>query len=108
MIHQLTSLQEVSNVVTLPKLVIIDCYAQWCGPCKTLAPALEALSKAYPAVHVCKVDVDACDIDGIVIGGTPVSVISLPTIIFTKNGQLVETVVGCHIQKIEQLIQKHM
>jgi thioredoxin 1 len=108
MVQQLTTQNDVRRAMQSPKLAIVDCFAEWCGPCKILAPALEQLQKAYPAVSIYKVDVDVCDIDDMMIGNDTISVTSLPTVFFAKNGQLLETVVGCHIQKIEQLIQKHM
>ena len=39
-------------------LVVIDLYADWCGPCRMLAPALAELEKEYPGVKFCKVNVD--------------------------------------------------
>ena len=40
------------------KLCVIDLYADWCGPCRMLAPVLEELEKEYPDVKFCKVNVD--------------------------------------------------
>lgn len=39
-------------------LVVIDLYADWCGPCKMLAPTLDELEKEYPDVKFCKINVD--------------------------------------------------
>eukprot|EP00672_Neobodo_designis_P017211 CAMPEP_0174849650 /NCGR_PEP_ID=MMETSP1114-20130205/16687_1 /TAXON_ID=312471 /ORGANISM="Neobodo designis, Strain CCAP 1951/1" /LENGTH=100 /DNA_ID=CAMNT_0016084029 /DNA_START=51 /DNA_END=353 /DNA_ORIENTATION=- len=39
--------------------VVLDCYADWCGPCKMIAPELDRLAKENPHVKVIKIDVDA-------------------------------------------------
>ena len=39
-------------------LIIIDLYADWCGPCKMLAPVIESLEGEYPSVKFCKINVD--------------------------------------------------
>lgn len=40
------------------QLVVIDLYADWCGPCRMLAPSLEELEREYPDVKFCKINVD--------------------------------------------------
>ena len=71
------------------KLVVVDFAAEWCGPCKRLAPQLEELAKNTPKALFYKVDVDEN-------GDTAekYEVTGMPTIIFFKNGKKVATVVG--------------
>ena len=72
-------------------LIIVDFWAEWCGPCKQIAPVLDQLLEEYGdrGLKVVKVDVDA---------NTNVSmrynVRSIPMLLFFKGGKLVDSVVG--------------
>ncbi len=71
-------------------VVLVDFFANWCGPCKMLAPVLEELAEEYAGKAVIvKVDVDkeqrlAADF----------GVMSIPTLVLFKNGEAVKQVVG--------------
>ena len=70
--------------------VVVDFYADWCGPCKMIGPVIEELAKDYEGkVKIGKVNTD--ENRGV---ATKYNVMSIPTIIFLKNGQVVDTVVG--------------
>jgi len=77
--------QAIAQGVTL-----VDFWADWCGPCKMLAPTIEELGKAYDGkAIIAKVDVDAQpDL------AKRFAVMSIPTVIFFKNGQEIERKVG--------------
>ena len=47
-----------NEVMETEKVVVIDFWATWCGPCKMMAPVVEEVAKDYPDVKVCKVNVD--------------------------------------------------
>ena len=47
-----------TEVEKCDSLVVVDLYADWCGPCKMLAPILEELEGEYPTVKFCKINVD--------------------------------------------------
>jgi len=71
-------------------LAMVDFWAGWCAPCKMIAPTVEELAQEYAGrVKVAKLDVDASP-------QTPMKfrVRSIPTLLFFKNGQLVDQVVG--------------
>lgn len=82
-----TNLEEVLQT---DKLVVIDFYADWCGPCKTIGPIINEVSKEYKdKVVIGKVDVDNND-----DAATKYSIRNIPTILFIKNGEIVDKVVG--------------
>merc|ERR1711911_286655 len=85
------------------KLIVVDFFATWCGPCKMIAPKIEEMEKEYPDVVFCKVDVDenedtaaACEIS------------AMPTLKFYKGNNKVGEVVGANIASIEKMVKDHM
>ena len=71
-------------------LVLVDFWAEWCGPCKAIAPVLEQLAGEYAGkARIAKVDVDANQRTSMRF-----NVRSIPSILFFKNGKHVDTVVG--------------
>lgn len=73
------------------KAVLVDFYADWCGPCKTLAPILDQLSKDYTKAVIVKVNVDENQ-----NLAAKFAIRSIPTLIIFKNGKQVETLMGVH------------
>lgn len=70
--------------------VLVDFFAEWCGPCKMLAPVVEELAGVYEGkVKVCKCDVDKCP--GL---AAQFHVQAVPTLAFFKNGALAEISAG--------------
>ena len=94
---------EFSSFVKQDKPVLVDFWATWCGPGRMLAPVVEEVSAAHADdVVVGKVDVDKCPELAQQFG-----VMSIPTLILFKDGQVVDTLVGYHPKAaLEDLIKK--
>lgn len=72
------------------KLVIIDFWAEWCGPCRMVTPIIEEISEEYGGkVLVAKVDVDSNP--GI---SSKLGIRNIPTVMFFKDGEMVDKQVG--------------
>ncbi len=70
--------------------VLVDFWAAWCGPCKMIAPILEDLAKEY--AH--KIKIGKLDVDANAKTATNCGIMSIPTLIFFKNGKVTDQVVG--------------
>ena len=77
------------EVLDAKQLTVVDFWASWCGPCMMLKPIFEELSGEMPEVKFCKADVDEERDLAIEYG-----VESVPTLLFFKGGELVDTLVG--------------
>ena len=80
--------------------MILDCYAEWCGPCKSIAPKLDQWSEEYTDVKFYKVDVEKVPDVAQELG-----VSAMPTFILFKDGQKVTEVVGAVLPAIEEGIK---
>lgn len=91
-----------TEVLDSDKLSMIDFWAEWCGPCRAIGPVVEELSKEFEGrVNIGKVNVDHNPQLSMNYGIT-----SIPAILFIKNGQVVDKLVGAQpkhnfVKKIE-------
>ncbi|PSN56074.1 Thioredoxin-2 [Blattella germanica] len=84
------------------KLVCVDFFATWCGPCKVIAPKVELLAAEHPDVVFLKVDVDECeDI------ATEYDIKAMPTFVFIKNGSKIDDFSGNNADMLERYIKQH-
>lgn len=107
MIQNFTDQNFDSEVISFPGLVVVDFWAVWCGPCKTLAPIMEEIAKEMEQntnIKFGKIDVDS----------SPnitqkLYITHMPTLKFFKNGQVVGELVAVRpkeviVAKIKELV----
>lgn len=82
--------ENYKEILAQDKLVILDFWAEWCGPCKKIAPFVEQLAEEYADKAVIgKVNVE--DEDDL---ATKYSIRNIPTVLYIKNGEVVDKFVG--------------
>ncbi|XP_046675154.1 thioredoxin-2-like [Homalodisca vitripennis] len=84
------------------KLVVVDFFATWCGPCRMIAPYVEQMAAETPNVVFLKVDVNQCD--GV---AAQYSVRAMPTFVFIKNGHKVDSFSGADIERLRVFVYRH-
>lgn len=88
-VNKITKSNFDTEVMQSPKTVLLDFYADWCGPCRMVGPLVEEISEENSDILVGKINIDeepdlASDFD----------VMSIPTLIVIKNGKVSQSVVG--------------
>eukprot|EP00537_Pseudo-nitzschia_pungens_P004292 CAMPEP_0172359924 /NCGR_PEP_ID=MMETSP1060-20121228/4033_1 /TAXON_ID=37318 /ORGANISM="Pseudo-nitzschia pungens, Strain cf. cingulata" /LENGTH=123 /DNA_ID=CAMNT_0013081747 /DNA_START=36 /DNA_END=407 /DNA_ORIENTATION=+ len=73
------------------RLVVVDCFAEWCPPCRKIAPVVEALAREHPEILFVKVDVDQVPTIKSILG-----VFAMPSFYFFKDGARAGSFMGAN------------
>jgi thioredoxin 1 len=85
--------------------VLVDFWAEWCGPCKRLAPTVEALATEYTG----RVTVGKLNVDDNQVVATKYQVRGIPTLLLFKGGEVVESLVGLAPKEdLKKVLDKHL
>ncbi|MBQ8836518.1 MAG: thioredoxin [Clostridia bacterium] len=86
---KLTSENFEKEIKAYEGIALIDFYADWCGPCKMVSPVVDEIAETQDKYKICKVNVDdESDL------AAQFSVMSIPTLVVMKNGEVADTHIG--------------
>lgn len=101
---EITKANFETEVIKCEKPVLLDFFAEWCGPCRVIAPAIEAIDDSRSDVKVGKVNVDNEQQLAVTF-----AIDSIPTLVIVKNGEIAGKLVGLNSKTIiETFIDKHI
>ena len=90
--------ENFESIKVSDKTVLLDFYADWCGPCRMVSPLVDEIAEEYPQYLVCKVNVDnAPDLT------QAFGIVSIPTLVVLKNGAIANQAVGARSK--EQILE---
>jgi thioredoxin 1 len=98
-----TSQEHKINTITNNRIVVVDVYADWCGPCKMISPQILELAKKYNRPGQCIVCKEDAELE------LSPEVTGLPTFLFYIDGKKVgEQIVGADVKSVEERIIGHL
>jgi len=99
------SKENFQEILAQDKPVVIDFWAEWCGPCRMVAPIVDELAAEFEG----KVLIGKCDVEDNDDITVKYGVRNIPTIIFLKNGELVDRIIGlCDEDELTNVIKKYL
>jgi len=105
-VKELTSKADFDQAIQADKLVVIDFYATWCGPCRMISPYLEELS-TDPTLNEKGVLFYKVDVDKLADVAQEVGITAMPTFICYREGKKVEELVGASKDRLKHMIEKN-
>ena len=82
--------ENIKGIISSGKPVVIDFWAEWCGPCRMVGPSIEELAKEYEG----RVEIGKLNVDDNVETPGEYGIRNIPTILFIKDGQVVDKQIG--------------
>ena len=104
-VTSITSLQHRQNIIVNNKVVVIDNYTDWCGPCKACAPRYAVLAKKHGRPGICVLAKENVEDD---FGSHPANITGVPCFHFYINGQFRPemTVVSANIDQVDKTLSE--
>ena len=99
-VFEIASDKEFHETLKNFPLVIVDFYADWCPPCKAVAPKYAAMASDYPNVRFCKVNID--DVQEV---AGEFDIKAIPAFVLSQNGSEVNRFTGSDASKLAQLLE---
>lgn len=81
--------ENLQEIIGQDKITLIDFWAEWCGPCRMMGPIIDEIGVDNVDVNVCKLNVDENTVSPVSFG-----VRGIPTLLFFKNGKILDKLVG--------------
>jgi thioredoxin 1 len=103
--REIKNMQEFDDVLGGPNLVVVDFKADWCGPCRMIAPKLETLAEELKDREIIFIKVD---VDRVTDVSRRAGISAMPTFHIYKNGELREEIVGADYPKLAATIMKEL
>lgn len=82
--------QNIQDVIASGNPVVVDFWAEWCGPCRIIGPSIEELSLEYKG----RVEIGKVNVDDNPEAASMFGIRNIPTVLFFKNGQVVDKQIG--------------
>lgn len=103
MVEEITGIEQLNETLKTNETVLIDIWAQWCGPCKMIGPIVDEIAKEKTNVKVVKIDADT---NKEIM--THFGIRSIPTLLYYKNNELKDKTVGATsknkiVEKLESI-----
>ncbi len=93
-----------NEVLQSNQMVVVDFWAEWCGPCKYVGPIIDELSNEYAG----RVNIGKVDVDKYPRIAEKYKIMNIPTILFFKNGQIIDKIKGAAPKRdFVSLLEKH-
>jgi thioredoxin 1 len=105
LVHDVSDSQFNEKVLQSGKITLVDFWAEWCGPCKAIAPIVNDIAVAYEG----KINVMKMNIDENPATPTQFQIKGIPTLILFKDGQMIDQIVGAVPKdRLEGMLKKHV
>lgn len=101
MVYEIQNETEFKTAINTTKLVAFDFFADWCGPCKMIAPFFESLSVNNPTVDFYKINADNDALENVC---QDYKIQSLPSFLFFKDNKYIGRIEGANRDRLEKIV----